>query len=128
MRALPTGQIVEMDDVAETAAGLGIADDKHAADLTLAMGVSTELNKHYPGWMWAVNASHANGLVTVRNLNLSSKFGFVVKIGDLNGPVDVKREAVAAGGEMLERFKMPRGPMRPEYLTGHHEIFTAPQT
>lgn len=127
MKMLPTGQVVEMDDVAETAASLGIEDDKHAADLTLAMDVSTELNKHYPGWLWAVNASHKNGLVTVRNLMLSSKFGFVVKIGTLNGPVDTKREAVIAGGEMLERFKMPRGPMKPEYLVGHHEIFTAPQ-
>lgn len=111
---------IERDDVANTASLLGLQDaSTEAADIGLAMEIANHLNAMYPGWLWAVSANHDNGIVQVRNLNLSDKWGFVLKIRDLKNTWTIKREAMLAGGELLERFGQKPGPMRPEMLVSY---------
>ncbi len=84
------------------------------ADLALAVAVYHKLDQHYPGHNWRVNADHETGLVTVQLLYLdklrhNAKWGYVIKIASLaNDPT--YRAAVTAGGELLERFRLRRGP------------------
>ena len=83
-----------------------------AADIALAAAVYHKLEEHYPGHRWAVNADHAAGIVTVQllyldRLNTPKGWGFVLLIAKLDGDPTM-RSAVRAGGELLERFGLPR--------------------
>ena len=92
-----------------------------AADLSLAAAVYHKLDEHYPGHNWLVNADHAAGIVTVQLLYLdierkNGKWGYVIPIARLNGDPTC-RAAVKGGGELLERFGLPRRRMRVDYET-----------
>ena len=88
------------------------ADAEDTLDMSVAKEVGEVLHDKYPGWLWAVTAK--GGVVIVKCLNLSSLWGFVLKYKDIMQDAEVrKRKAVEAGGELLERCHMPRGP-RPE--------------
>lgn len=77
-------------------------------DFRLAKELSELLDRHYPGHLWAVSADHKNGIVTIQNLRLSGRWGFIVKIANLaNDPG--RRSVIRAGGELLERYNVARG-------------------
>ncbi|QCG94982.1 hypothetical protein E6C67_14205 [Azospirillum sp. TSA2s] len=80
-----------------------------AADQSLAKEISAELSRHYPGHAWAVNVDSRTGMAVVENWNLSTRDGFRIRMNDLATHNDVKRMAVKAGGEFLERFGLARG-------------------
>lgn len=82
-----------------------------AASLTLAKNVADTLHKHYPGHLWGVNVDERGGIVTVHNLSLSGRWGFVLKIRDLVLADDL-RKVMQAGGEILERYRLRRGARR----------------
>lgn len=91
------------------------------ADLALAAAVYHKLEEHYPGHQWRVNADHDTGIVQVQLLYLdklgrNGKWGYVIKIDRLNGDPTL-RAAVRAGGELLERFGLPRRRMRVDHET-----------
>lgn len=91
------------------------------ADLALAAAVYHKLEEHYPGHRWRVNADHATGLVQVQLLYLdllrkNGKWGYVLRIEKLNGDPTL-RAAVKAGGELLERFGLPRRRTRVDWET-----------
>lgn len=87
-------------------------------DLEVAKMVSEELTRHYPGHMWAVNAQSEHGVVTVKNLNLSGNRGFLLHYRNMKSYDDLKRNAMRAGGEILERYRLSRGELRINELKG----------
>jgi hypothetical protein len=78
-----------------------------AADQKLASEVARVLKDHYPGWAWAVNADSRTGILTVENWDLSERYGFVIHMNKLTGAQEIKRAAILAGGEFLERHGLP---------------------
>ena len=72
-----------------------------------AKEVGDTLNQHYPNHLWAV--SWQGGVLIVKNLAISSFYGFVLKYADSYSASHLAQQAVIAGGELLERAKMVRG-------------------
>lgn len=72
-----------------------------------AKEVGDALNEHYPNHMWAV--SWQGGVLVVKNLAISTFYGFVLKYADAYSASQLKKNAVKAGGELLERANMVRG-------------------
>lgn len=84
------------------------ADSTEAHDMSVAKEIAETLNEAYPGWMWAVNVT--GGVAIVKNMNLSSLWGFVLKYKDIMGDFACrKKQVIQAGGELLERCHLPRG-------------------
>jgi hypothetical protein len=82
----------------------------------MANVMATVLNKAYPGHLWAVNVDIAGGVVHIRNLFLSGRWGFVVKLADVQDDVENK-QLMRAAGELLERYRLRRGAMNDaEYM------------
>lgn len=86
-----------------------------AANHAIAKQIGDTLNKHYPGHAWAVNASVEQGVVYIYNLNLSGQYGFTLLMSDLSSDPGM-RLTIAAGGELLERYKLVRGAMREDEI------------
>jgi hypothetical protein len=87
---------------------------RETADLALAKRLAEVLDKHYPGHAWAVNVDSEQGIATIRNLRLSGRWGFYLKLADLGYEGGIEREATRAGGEILERYRMSRGRFKPD--------------
>ena len=90
----------------------------HANAICAAVG--QQLEKHYPGWLWFVECTITSGIVTVKNISLHGDYGFVLLLTDLLSDTDL-RLPVTAGGELLERCNLPRGP-RPKNLQIKRDI------
>lgn len=73
------------------------------AEYELAKDVATQLDKIYPNHLWMVTVQ--GGVTYVRNMALEGKWGFILHNNKLD---DVRKAAVLAGGELLERFKISR--------------------
>lgn len=71
--------------------------------------VGRKLEELYPGWLWLVECTWRNGVVTVKNISLHGDYGFVIHLEELMHDPDLKLVSVA-GGELLERCDLPRGP------------------
>lgn len=88
------------------------------ADLTgrmLAADVLRVLDRHYFGYNWAVMVDQLGRVVTIINrslvsaLNSNMEYGYVLHEQTIRD--DPSRKCVInAGGEILERANMPRGP------------------
>lgn len=81
---------------------------RYAQDVAMAKQLSEVLQRHYPGHLWAVNVETRSGLITIRDMYLSGQWGYVLKIGAVYSASSLERDAVRAGGEILERFRMSR--------------------
>lgn len=77
-------------------------------DFDVAKQVSETLNKHYPGYMWAVNVESETGMVQVRNFSLSGIWGFNLHLRQVQEDIHGKL-IINAGGEILERFRVRVG-------------------
>jgi len=82
-------------------------DANELLDMEKAKEVGDTLNKHYPGHLWLV-LFQGRALV-VKNLAISSHYGFIIKHTDSFSASDLAHNAVLAGGELLERAGMVRG-------------------
>jgi hypothetical protein len=82
------------------------ADLSELLDMEKAKEVGDELNKCYPGHLWAVSVQ--GQVLVVKNLAISSFYGFVIKHHDAFSASDLARMAKVAGGELLERAGIPR--------------------
>jgi len=74
----------------------------------LARNLLTALNKHYgEDWMqgWKIIIDQRGGIIQVRNLLLSGKMGFVMKITDADPEM---RNVVRHAGELFERYSVAR--------------------
>lgn len=85
-----------------------------AADLELAKKIYDILDKHYSGHPWGVWADHRekNGTCDIKLFYPDAKgqiwhYGYKLHIGKCDTPF-LKKKVVKAGGELLERYGLPR--------------------
>ena len=100
-RGLPARKIVERF--------IADSDDPQGSraryDLWVARRAMELLEGAYPGHPWMVEADSARGIVTVSlPVLMGGNWVYLIKWADL-APARV----VAAGGEVLERYRLPRG-------------------
>lgn len=97
----------------------GNADE--ALDLQKAQEVAQTLEKHYPNHPWLI--SFQGRALVVRHLAISDLvrnslgrdgFGFVLKHLTSYSASDLAKNAVMAGGQMLEAFGLKRGAWKGE--------------
>ncbi len=89
--------------------------DVDANEFVTCRSVAETLHKHYPGHQWAVNMS--GGVLYVRNMELSGQWGFVIDYVSIYSAADLERQAMRAGGELLDRYKVHIGAMRDDEIT-----------
>jgi hypothetical protein len=82
------------------------------ADAVLAVDCYGKLIEHYPGHRWRVTADHRGGCVFIQLLYAGIErkeweWGWVIHINRLDPNL---KAIVKAGGELLERYRLSRGP------------------
>jgi hypothetical protein len=85
----------------------------HASLTILVKEMADLLEQHYPGWGWLLGPDESGGVISVRALRLSGSWGYLLKIGDLQGDPQL-RKVLKKGGELLERFGFKAGPFNRE--------------
>jgi len=78
------------------------------ADEMTAKSIADVLEKKYPGYLWAVNVNSAGGVITLLCMNLSGKYGHVIKMGKLDTWDSLRDKVMRGAGEILERYSQPR--------------------
>ena len=65
------------------------------------------LNKAYPKWegSWLISIDQRGGIVQVRNMLLTGKMGFIMKITKIDPEM---RDVVRFAGELFERYRVAR--------------------
>lgn len=93
--------------------------EHEAAELALARELAELLDKHFPGYLWAVNVTLRGGMATVQSLALSGEWGCYVPLARiLNDPA--RKYLIQCGGELLERYRVHRGRMDPDQVVNLH--------
>lgn len=89
---------------------IDLTDDPHqeAADLATSKQIAERLNGAFPGYLWAVHCQWKQGIAIIRNLSVSAKYGYVLHLLKVWSASELDRQAVAAGGEILERYRLSR--------------------
>jgi hypothetical protein len=82
------------------------AGEGELLDMAKAKEVADTLAQQYKGHLWAVSVQ--GGVLVVKNLAISTFYGFVIKHMDSFSATDLAKKAVWAGGELLERAGIPR--------------------
>ena len=78
------------------------------ADLALTKAIADKLQAHYPAHPWMVKVTHAQGVAMIKlPLVMKRHQEFVLHIDKLKSDPGL-RAVVRAGGEILERYNMPR--------------------
>ncbi len=93
----PEGEVVHPDQL-----------DKHyhASTVILVKDIAEILTKQYPGWAWAVQPDDRGGVINIFNLHCHTELAFTIRMDEIMD--DPRRKlAYKAGGELLERFRMP---------------------
>jgi hypothetical protein len=87
----------------------GIDHDPHAiADMALAKKVGDALQRHYPDHPWMVEVNHAQGVIMISlPIVMAQNKKFVIHVSSLLADPGL-RSVMRAGGEILERYKVPR--------------------
>lgn len=98
--------------------------EAHANDYLMAKTASEVLMRAYPGWLWGVHIDGRTGMCDIKNFNLSGQRGYRLKLHDIYSASAFERDVMRAGGEILERFKQPRGKFDPQRWS---ELALSPQ-
>lgn len=82
-------------------------------DIALCKEIYDILDIHYSGHLWQVGANSETGIIDIKLLypdgrNRITNFGYTLKIKDIEPPY-IKKKVIKAGGELLERYGLPRG-------------------
>lgn len=90
-------------------------------DALLAVAVYTKLEQHYPGHNWRVSADREQGVVDIwlqylDKLRKNARWGYTLFVSRLDSDPEM-RCVVRAGGELLERYGLPREAYRVDYET-----------
>ena len=108
----------------ETWGGVGNAT-MELREIEMSNRMADLLHTKYTGYKWAVRVNLEGGVVTVLNLMLSGRWGFVIKLSEMMELGD--KPLIMAGGELLERYRLRRGALNEgEYMnlkldhTGNH--------
>ena len=84
-----------------------------AAITVLCKQIGDTLETHYPGWLWLVVPDVEGGVLSILSLRLSGEWGYRFRTADISGDAKVaSQQIVRAAGEILERFRVPRGTYR----------------
>lgn len=86
---------------------IDVTGNLSACEEILCKNIAEHLHAKYPGHLWMVGSNQ--GIVEIRNLALSGRWGFVVHKDKIDPDY---RLITRAGGELLERFRVSRGRMR----------------
>jgi hypothetical protein len=90
-----------------------------AADEALCLVIGRDLTETYPGYAWDVGCNHEAGVVAVRlavpQVGGMAQPGFLLHIATVVGP-DGQRKVRAAGGEILERYRLQRECAQDDWL------------
>lgn len=78
------------------------------ADLATSRQIAERLHQRYPGYLWAIHVQWQQGIAIIRNLSLSGKHGYVLHLADAWSSSELDRQVDAAGGEILERYRLSR--------------------
>jgi hypothetical protein len=109
LRGAITGGAINPDPLGEPEGEVFNPDqlDVRGLLVNLAKDGMALLHKHYPGWRWAIQINQFGGMMNIFNLHLHDTWGYAIRI--IEAERDPSRSVfVKAGGEILERFKMPR--------------------
>ncbi len=79
-----------------------------SGDMTLAKDICAVLDRHYPGYRWAVNVNSEGGVVDILNTNISSTYGYRLMLKDVYADPG-RRLVILGAGEFLERARLKRG-------------------
>lgn len=100
----------------------GVVDDPNKLKLTaqgqaLAKFCARILERHYPGWWWGITVDERGGVIHIFAMEISGEMGYTLLLDDVYnaGNFDWKLILVA-GGEILERYGVTRGPRTQERL------------
>lgn len=92
----------------------GIADGEVdpflAKDLALTKRMAEVLERHYPGHPWMVQVSHAQGVAYVKLPILMKRNQAYILHIDRMAMDPTLRCVMRAGGELLEKYQVPRTP------------------
>lgn len=64
------------------------------------------LQKHYPGIRWYVDVNLDGGVSNIRCADIAMAFGYVLHLHC--SEIELERQVVLAGGQILERFAVSR--------------------
>jgi hypothetical protein len=83
------------------------------ADEDVCRAIGEDLTATYPGYLWNVGCNHQSGVATICLMMPSptpsnTMKGFQINLSTVLGPGGQKRVR-EAGGEVLERWGLPRG-------------------
>ena len=85
-------------------------------NMNICRDIGETLHKHYPGHMWAIDIT--GGMVNVKDLFISSLYGIRINLADVQHDYGTRvKEAMRAGGEILERAHLPRKGLTGERVT-----------
>lgn len=79
-----------------------------ASLVVLVKDIANLLERHYPGWLWAVQPDKRGGVITLRSLRCSGKYGYVIHTRNVQNDPS-RRVALRAAGEILDRYGFKRG-------------------
>jgi len=70
--------------------------------------IGRTLTKHYPtvNWLVEIKLAPTGGIAFVRIPEISKLYGMIVKLS--SSDLDIEAQAIKSGGEMMERFNIPR--------------------
>lgn len=92
------------------------ADKETMENMTICRDIGETLHKHYPGHMWAIDVT--GGMVNVKDLFISSLYGIRIRLADVQHDYGMRvKEAMRAGGEILERAHLPRRGLTDDRVT-----------
>ena len=85
-------------------------DPHKGTDEFLCAAIFSVLFGSYPGHFWEVKADAAQGIAIIRiPILMGSTLGYTLHLDKITSPNDLKRAVIRAGGEILERWRIPRG-------------------
>jgi hypothetical protein len=91
------------------------------ADFFLSKQIAEILDKAYPGHLWGVNVDGEQGIARVFNLRLSGQWGFILHLSEMKYQDEIQRNALQAGGELLERYRLARGRYNQDEYSDLHQ-------
>jgi hypothetical protein len=81
--------------------------ERYGVDIAAAKSVMLILEKAYPGYAWEVVADSHQGYVAIRIPTLmGGNWAYLIRGKDVTPQM-----LLSAGGELLERYRVPRGPI-----------------
>lgn len=81
---------------------------KLPAELAICKRIGELLGKHYPGHPFMVEVNFVQGLAHISIPVLLGNWAYLLKLDNIANHADFTSAVVKAGGEILERFGIPR--------------------